>query len=396
VAEDGYGALPIERLENEPPPNDRRRRTPCLVVLAAVVGGLVGWSLRSTPGTNSTATPTTIPAATTPTSTISTATTPSSTASATTVVAPVEILDAGASLLPVQTGLELFARSTSGDVVRIEVDRGRVTRTSAPAIGSSAPTFMVVGADRVVFRPLDNVAGYVVPDGGGPQQLEGELTHGTFGAFPASDPQHLWLTGDNDNLVLVGFDGTPTNVSIPIPGAFPWGPAGTGRVLVEDTGGVYLVGPDGPIRVTGGKVLAAGPTRWLTLECDERLVCTMMVIERATGERHFVGPAKPDPALGPGGVLSPDGRYASFLRSAQGAYQLHLVDLATAEDRPITDVSASADFGLNTMVWSPDSRFFFYVDRDSHLRALDVDTGETRTLLPDFLLGDQLGSRDGQ
>jgi len=67
----------------------------------------------------------------------------------------------------------------------------------------------------------------------------------------------------------------------------------------------------------------------------------------------------------------------------QGGYQLHLVELATAEDRPITDVGPPpADLGPETTVWSPDSRFLFYVDRDSHLRALDVDTRDTRTLLP--------------
>jgi hypothetical protein len=72
-------------------------------------------------------------------------------------------------------------------------------------------------------------------------------------------------------MTLVGFDGRRTSTSIPFPrgDTFPTSDA-AGYLLFQLTGGVYRATPEGLRRVTSGQVLAAGPTRWLTLECDSR------------------------------------------------------------------------------------------------------------------------------
>ena len=50
-------------------------------------------------------------------------------------------------------------------VVRIELARGRITRTAVPPVDSSGPISFLAGPGSAIVRPLDAVAGYAVPDG---------------------------------------------------------------------------------------------------------------------------------------------------------------------------------------------------------------------------------------
>ncbi len=75
----------------------------------------------------------------------------------------VTVTDLGHRLLDVPGGWELFGQG-QGVVVRIELRRGRLTRTAVPQVGGASPIFFVVGADRAIVHPMDQVTGYVVPD----------------------------------------------------------------------------------------------------------------------------------------------------------------------------------------------------------------------------------------
>ena len=284
-------------------------------------------------------------------------------------------------LLHVPTGWELFAQGP-GVMVRVELAAGRVTRTLVPQLISSGPVSFVVGPDRAIIRPLDFVPGYEVRDGQPPRNLSGVFGAGGM-ALPGPDRNHVWVqtgAGRNASMTLVGFDGRRTHTSIPMPrgGDFPRADA-TGYLLFNLTGGVYRAGPDGLHRVTTGQLLAAGPTRWLTLECDSRHTCTPTVIDRATGRRHTL------PAIvgysASGGVISPDGRTAALFRAEFGGYlALHLIDLATGADRRTGVTLAPPSDPEGPFVWSPDSRWLFAADSHEQLTVIDNSTGRVHFL----------------
>ena len=127
--------------------------------------------------------------------------------------------DLGRPLLDVPADWELFGQG-QGVVVRMELGRGRVTRTAVPEVGSASPTFFVVGHDRVIVHPMDLVPGYVVRDGkpaapaatragpGLPRRCPAR-TRGTCGPRPGPAPRSA--------LSLLTLDGRPAGIQLPIP-----------------------------------------------------------------------------------------------------------------------------------------------------------------------------------
>jgi len=125
-------------------------------------------------------------------------------------------------------------------------------------------------------------------------------------------------------------------------------------------------------RITSGTLLAVGPTRWLTLECDESYHCASVVIDRATGARRMLNTSL-DSFEQNAGAISPDGRTAALLRpNGMGTSNVHLLDLVTGADR-LTGVTTSSDqtLGGRTFVWSPDSRWLFVTDGASRVLAIN-------------------------
>jgi hypothetical protein len=291
-------------------------------------------------------------------------------------ILPVETTDIGRPLLSVPPDWELFGRGR--DLVRIQLRAGRITRTAIPPLQSSGPVYLVVGRDRAIVRPLDFVPGYVAPDGQPAMPLTGPLGDGGP-AFPGPDPDHLWvLTGTSERrMQLVSFEGTPSALSIPISDGFPVSD-GSGYLLVSSTGGIYLARPDGLTRVTTGSLLAAGPTRWLTTECDVHQRCSLVVTNRATGIARTLGPSGPEPGGMQPGVVSPDGSTAAVKRETPTGAVLHLIDLTSGHDHPIEAPVGAPDQA--DMVWTPDSRLLFFVDRDGHLEIIDARGTQLRDL----------------
>ena len=303
-------------------------------------------------------------------------------------VPAVQTTTLGRPLLPVPESWELFARGP-GVVVRVQLAAGAITRTFVSQLYSRGVSF-VVGPDRAIIRPLDSVLGYEVRDGKPAHDLSGVFGAGGM-ALPGPDRDHLWVetgAGRSASMMLVGFDGRRTRTAIPIPfGARDVDFAsadGTGYLLFRLTGGVYRATPDGLLRVTAGHVLAAGPTRWLTLECDAFHHCTPTVIDRATGHRHIL-PASMSRYLPGGGVISPDGRTAALFRAEifTGDLAVHLIDLATGADRAtgvtLTPPSDTLD-PQGPLVWSPDSRWLFAADSHEQLTVIDNRTGRVQFL----------------
>jgi hypothetical protein len=286
----------------------------------------------------------------------------------------VKVTDLGRPLLPVPGDWELFGQGP-GVVVRLELGRGRVTRTSVPEVGSSRPIFFVVGQDRALVHPMDLVPGYVVRDGKPAAQLPPALDQAAS-VFPGPDPQHVWAeteTGTTWALSLLTLDGRPGGIQVPIPkDATVQASDRAGNVVMFGIGGMYNLRGDGMHRITSGTLLAVGPTRWLTLECDESYHCESVVIDRVTETRRTLNTSL-DSYEQNAGAISPDGRTAALLQpNGLGSSNVHLLDLVTGADR-LTGVTTSSDqtLGGRTFVWSPDSRWLFVTNGAGRVLAIN-------------------------
>ncbi|HEX8080792.1 MAG TPA: hypothetical protein VF557_11320 [Jatrophihabitans sp.] len=286
----------------------------------------------------------------------------------------VTMTDLGRPLLDVPDDWELFGQG-EGVVVRMELGRGRITRTSMPVLGSASPIHFVVGQDRAIVHPMDWVPGYVVHDSKPATLLPPALSQAAS-TLPGPDPWHLWAeteAGTGSALTLLTLDGRPAGVQIPIPpDATVQASDRAGNVLLFGVGGMYDARPDGMHRITSGTLLAVGPTHWLALECDERYRCAGAVIDRDSGARRALKTPL-DSYEQNAGAVSPDGRMAALLQpnGVRGS-NVHLLDLATGADR-VTGVRTRSHQtqGGRALVWSPDSRWLFVTDGDGQVLAVD-------------------------
>jgi hypothetical protein len=360
-----------------------RRRWPGLLLLV-LAAGLVGvLLLQNAHGGTPSAAPTS------PTRTVVRPSLPSPHSST-----PV-VRDLGHRLLGIGEPWELFALTPYG-VLRIQLAKGRITHTPVPPLMSTGPVSFVVGRDWTMVRPLDQVPGYLVPDGQPARRLTGVLDEGGE-VFPGPDAEHVWVPatapGSRANLTLVDVDGRPANAAILVPVEMDGGifPDATGYVVVTGPGGAYAARPDGLRRITAGAVLATGPTRWLVLECDERFRCGSVVVDRATGARRPLGTGTRSPDRLPG-TISPNGDTAALVEEDGRGIAVHLLDLDSGADRRV-DTPINVGYADVTMVWSPDSRWLFVIGGTGTLVPIDRATGQVYDLGVDLPPVEQLAIR---
>jgi len=292
---------------------------------------------------------------------------------------PVAVSNVGHRLLDVPADWELFARG-AGFVLRIQLATGRITRTKVPQGNADFPVTFLVGADRVLVRPQDDSPGAVVPDDKPATVMPASIQSGTS-LFPGPDLRHMWAN-QGSGLALLTLDGRPTGTTIEIPpNASVESPDGTGYLLLSGPGGTYAARPGAVHRVTSGLLLATGPTRWLTVECDDSLVCTIVVTERATGAHHTLDTATDFSSLSLGRI-SPDGRTAASQRFDGGVTNdgIDLLDLDSGLHRSVEVSPNTADQTGPSIVWSPDSRWLFAIDRTGQVVVVNRATGKATPL----------------
>jgi hypothetical protein len=347
------------------------RRVPAVLALLALAAFLVYSVHHNNVAAAPAASPTpdvASPAATTPVQ------------SATAISNPV-VSDLGHPLFGAAAGWELIGRGPAGVVV-LDPAHGRLTRTPLPGLASSAQVSLVAGRGWVMVRPMDSVPGYLVPDGQAAQPLSGELAHGGP-VLPGPDGSTVWVptaTAEGSLVALVDTLGRPTGPTLAVPrdNSGEYLPDAKGYLIFDGIGGYYDVVPDGMHRITSGALIAAGPTKWLTLECDDQHRCTTTVIDRRTGARHTL--AVVTQPFRPVGVISPDGTQAAITSTdLAGLTTTHLVDLGTGADHPLPLPSnQSSDHGV--MVWSPDNRWLFVTTPSGTLYVVDAKTGQPAEL----------------
>jgi hypothetical protein len=291
---------------------------------------------------------------------------------------------AGPRLLGVRASWELFGYG-SGWVVRIQFASGRITRTAVPPVLSSGPVTFVVGPHQVIIRPLDDVPGYLVPDGLPARLLPGALGSGGT-VIPGPQPGTAWVQAGFQvtSMPLVRMDGTGIGVFLRLPPGGPWLAISDGRGYVlagtGDPGVMYDVRPGGFHRIAG-MLAAVGPNRWLIVDCRDGRRCSNVVMDQAGGARRILPgpPAEPEPGLTPG-VIAPDGSAAAIVRVSGDRVTLHLLNLVSGADQQIPAFLDQESAGGQTLAWSPDSRWLFVVAAHGELAAVNARTRQVEGL----------------
>lgn len=299
---------------------------------------------------------------------------------------PVTVTEVARPLLGIRAGWELFGLGPDS-VVAIQLARGRVIQTAIPPPEGSGPVSFIVGPHSVIVRPLDDVPGYLVPDGQPAQPLTGILARGGL-LLPGPHPGQEWdAAGRANSLVLIGAGGHPAGARITLPGpSWPSRSAmsdGRGDVLVaSDSGSQYDIGPHWLRRVSV-LLSAVGPSRWLGVTCESGR-CRDVVLNPATGsQRTLPGPSLhlltwPWPMY-PGSV-APDGQTAAVVSdSGSGQVALEQVNLVSGAVRPIA-VRLSETASGQTMAWSPDSQWLFVIAASGKLLAVNVRSDKVHSL----------------
>jgi hypothetical protein len=153
---------------------------------------------------------------------------------------------------------------------------------------------------------------------------------------------------------------------------------GAGYVLFSGTGGLYDARPEGLHRISTGSLLAAGPTGWLVLECDDWHRCKPVLVSRTDRARRVMNTAAPP--TGASGVISPDGETAAMTVPApNGTVGLYLLDLASGRRR-VLDLSVNQASYFGAVAFSPDSKWLFAVTPDGSLAVINSKTGSVGSL----------------
>lgn len=297
---------------------------------------------------------------------------------------PIQVIRLAAPILEADTGWEIVGFGPEG-LVRIDPHEGVVTRTSLSMTRHPYAVIISTGRNFTAIT-FNESGGYLVPDGSRPRRLQGLLADAALAA-PAPDPDHLWAitrptsqpSDEQVQIRLVDQRGRPTGQRLPVPhSSYGFGLAdGRGYLVLDGIGGTYEAQPDGLHRVTSGTLLAAGPTRWLTTDCDDHGACHLNVVDRRDGARHQLAGSHPELFQAPG-VISPDGRYASILVAGAGAARVMIFDLATGRRQLIN--APLYPTVQQFQAWTPDSHLLLVADGQGTLYAVDPATGEARKI----------------
>lgn len=318
--------------------------------------------------------------------------------------------DLGRPLLPGPTGLVLVGVASSGDLVEVDIDRGTIRRTRVadgwrpdvpPTVVATDAATLVV--DRSGPRPMAHVVPVGEPARDALDLIEGQIGRPPRAGRGASD---VWLSeidgaappGAPIRLRLVDvLTGDEIGVVPPLEplAVEAMYPDRVGGLLLVGVGGTYEVGRAvgdaaavSPVRIAPGRLVGVGRSHVVVRECDERLRCETVRIDRGTGVRVSVdigdragrGYWAPD-------LVSPDGTtmVGVGIESTGRTATYELVDLGTGATTTIgaTTLPRDAVFDTSSVAWSADGRFVLFL-ADHSVAYHDTLTGQ----------GGRLGGRD--
>jgi hypothetical protein len=303
---------------------------------------------------------------------------------------PQVVRPAGDPLLPGAGVGDVFVQSAHA-IYRIELATGRVIRTPTPVLAEFSS--FVAGPGWVALKTASADSGVVVENGRPAVPLPTGLRPAGR-LLPAPDGD-LWLLPETPSggvrvAARVGIEGySVSGETIQVPAEFGiLRSDGAGLLVLTSAGKVYQLGPSGPRRLTSGSLVAVGQRFLLVWDCDDRARCLPYRLDRTTGQREQILPAREEmvrlyqgelgKAADLGGELSPDGTHVALTipRGAASREALVVVNLTTGRSRTLpgtlTDLNGNA-----RIAWTPNGRWLLAIT-DHQMRAYDTSADTSR------------------
>lgn len=294
---------------------------------------------------------------------------------------------------------EIVTDSGSGDLRFIDLASNTFTMV---AIAGGSDTGQLLAGDGWVLVPNASTgAARVYTDGDPDPRVLDDLNPWSLfhapGAATFWRPDQAVSEGLPGNMVEVDATGTPTGAVVAVPYS-PIAVDASGAFLVQAPGGTYVLSGEATRRLNTGSVIARGPTTVLAVECDEVLVCTHVVVDRATGAHRELALDLDGTVVdqlgwwGQSDSVAPDGSVAILTVSRQvpdadgpngvaRRSELVAVDLVTGGLTAI-DVGTEPYWFLSGITWTADSQYAFFLDKGEVL-AYSRATGEVLRAGPD-------------
>ncbi|HEX8768802.1 MAG TPA: hypothetical protein VF714_10550, partial [Jatrophihabitans sp.] len=154
---------------------------------------------------------------------------------------------------------------------------------------------------------------------------------------------------------------------------------GAGYLLFPGIGGLYQARPHGIHRISTGLLLAAGPTGWLVIECDERYRCQTVLVDRANGHRETVA-GRPVGRDGHG-VISPDGSTVAVLTTRpEGTVEVAILDVARGSWLRVANLAVNQAALDGALAFSPDGKWLFAVTAGGSVAVINPRTSTSSIL----------------
>jgi hypothetical protein len=152
-------------------------------------------------------------------------------------------------------------------------------------------------------------------------------------------------------------------------------------VVDQETGAATIVAPT-VVPITSGRLLAISAEFAVVEECDERLVCARIVVDRGTSERsaiesgEYTGPVRY--ALAGVSSVAPGGRRAvvEVLDPADRASTQRSLGVVDLTNGAVDDIGPTED--VDQVAWTPDGRFVLFLAGG---RVVAHDTESTLTVV---------------
>jgi len=267
------------------------------------------------------------------------------------------------------------------------IDTGMTTSNMMLSLGPSDVLLSSYDRSDVTLARVGEPPVSIDLDGGVARVIDGGA-NGGFILVP-----NTW-TPDSRGVLRLGSDAQPVAVSTgPLVQFDPWQAQileTTGQMVVNDTGGVYLVDDIGAAtRISSGDLVFLGPNHFVLRECDGALACMYVRVDQATGQRDNVDLGALDQYRQWGDPstwsLSPDGTGVSYFDWQNGGPRpaRRLVDLTTGTN---VQVESADQFNAES-AWAADSSGMFVI-ADQTIVFYDRATGGQVPVAPDAGLED--------
>lgn len=280
--------------------------------------------------------------------------------------------------LDVSSGWELVASGPHA-ITRVRLADGRMTRTPLPEPSPDAgqPT-MVAGSGETLLTHEYDDNGYLVPNGKPARKLPAKLAD-SDALFPAPDGNVWAFSASSYRITQRHADGTAAGKTISLgQSKRPVGTDGRGNLVIEeDDGSSYLTRSDGLKRITTGELVATGPTRFLTRECDAHGACAYIRTDREDDSRKTLR-KEIDEDAAPTGTIAPDGETTAVPDPRVPG--VGLIDLSSGKVDKIELDPNENDLPTGEMSWSPDSRWLFTASGSGGVSAIDTKTQKVHRL----------------